>query len=122
MASSGVLFQIGRPANVGGRPGWVSSHRPRGRPAGVPRPRGPHEDGPNDATDALITVELLAGMIAGVLGDTISLDTPLYVHFSLFPRRYVKAGGAESLPDKRHPAGRSGPRGLRRRDARSTVL
>lgn len=57
----------------------------------------------NDATDALITVELLAGMIAGVLGDTVAPDTPLanplYADFSGFPRLYLNAGGAESLLD-----------------------
>jgi monoterpene epsilon-lactone hydrolase len=57
----------------------------------------------NDATDALITVELLAGMIAGVLGDSVSPDTPLanplYADFGGFPRLYLNAGGAESLLD-----------------------
>jgi len=57
----------------------------------------------NDATDALITVGLLEGMIAGVLGDRISptapLANPLYADYSGFPRLYVTAGGAESLLD-----------------------
>ena len=57
----------------------------------------------NDATDALITVELLAGMIAGVLGDQVSpttpLANPLYADFSGFPRLYITAGGDESLLD-----------------------
>jgi monoterpene epsilon-lactone hydrolase len=57
----------------------------------------------NDATDALITVELLEGMIAGVLGDAVHpatpLANPLYADLSGFPRLYVNAGGAESLLD-----------------------
>lgn len=57
----------------------------------------------NDATDALITVGLLEGMIAGVLGGTTSptapLANPLYADFTGFPRLYVTAGGAESLLD-----------------------
>lgn len=57
----------------------------------------------NDATDALITVELLEGMIAGVLGGTVDpatpLANPLYADFTGFPRLYVNAGGAESLLD-----------------------
>jgi monoterpene epsilon-lactone hydrolase len=57
----------------------------------------------NAATDALVTVELLAGMIAGVLGDAVSPDTPLanplYADLSGFPRLYVDAGGAEALLD-----------------------
>jgi acetyl esterase/lipase len=57
----------------------------------------------NDATDALISVELLAGMIAGVLGDATSpthpLANPLHADFSGFPRLYITAGGAESLLD-----------------------
>lgn len=57
----------------------------------------------NDATDALITVELLAGMIAGVLGDQVSptapLANPLYADLSGFPRLYITAGGDESLLD-----------------------
>lgn len=57
----------------------------------------------NDATDALITVPLLEGMIAGVLGGTTSaaapLANPLYADFTGFPRLYVNAGGDESLLD-----------------------
>ncbi|MGW0025793.1 alpha/beta hydrolase [Rhodococcus sp. NPDC003383] len=57
----------------------------------------------NDATDALITPELLAGMIAGVLGDTIDpttpLANPLYADFTGFPRLFVTAGSVESLLD-----------------------
>src|SRR3954451_5455985 len=57
----------------------------------------------NDATDALITVELLEGMIAGVLGEAVHpatpLANPLYADFTGFPRLYVNAGGAESLLD-----------------------
>ena len=57
----------------------------------------------NDATDALITVGLLEGMIAGVLGDqtspTAALANPLYGDYSGFPRLYITAGGAESLLD-----------------------
>lgn len=57
----------------------------------------------NDATDALITVGLLEGMIAGVLGETTSptapLANPLYADFTGFPRLCITAGGAESLLD-----------------------
>ncbi|MGH3637384.1 MAG: alpha/beta hydrolase, partial [Mycobacterium sp.] len=57
----------------------------------------------NDATDALITVDLLAGMIAGVLGDSVDprtpLANPLYADFAGFPRLYITAGSAESLVD-----------------------
>lgn len=57
----------------------------------------------NDATDALISVGLLEGMIAGVLGDQTSpsapLANPLYADYSGFPRLYITAGGAESLLD-----------------------
>jgi acetyl esterase/lipase len=58
----------------------------------------------NDATDALITVPLLEGMIAGVLAEgkidpRTPLANPLYADFSGFPRFYVNAGGAESLLD-----------------------
>lgn len=57
----------------------------------------------NDATDALVTVELLEGMIAGVLGDqtgpTVPLANPLYADYTGFPRLYINAGGAESLLD-----------------------
>lgn len=57
----------------------------------------------NDATDALITVPLLEGMIAGVLGEATSptepLANPLYADFTGFPRLYVNAGSVESLVD-----------------------
>lgn len=58
----------------------------------------------NDATDALITVPLLEGMIAGVLGEgkidpKTPLANPLYADFTGFPPLYVNAGGAESLAD-----------------------
>jgi len=57
----------------------------------------------NDATDALISVGLLEGMIAGVLGDqtspTAPLANPLYGDYSGFPRLYITAGGDESLLD-----------------------
>lgn len=57
----------------------------------------------NDATDALISVGLLEGMIAGVLGDRVSptepLANPLYADFDGFPRLYITAGGDESLLD-----------------------
>ncbi|MDJ1370859.1 alpha/beta hydrolase [Gulosibacter molinativorax] len=57
----------------------------------------------NNDTDALITPELLAGMIAGVLGDKIDprtpLANPLYADFTGFPRLYVNAGSVESLVD-----------------------
>ncbi|MET1133797.1 MAG: alpha/beta hydrolase, partial [Aeromicrobium sp.] len=57
----------------------------------------------NDATDALISVGLLEGMIAGVLGDRVSptepLANPLYAHFDGFPRLYITARGDESLLD-----------------------
>jgi epsilon-lactone hydrolase len=57
----------------------------------------------NAATDALVTAELLEGMIAGVLGDAVHpatpLANPLYADFTGFPRLYVDAGGAESLLD-----------------------
>ena len=57
----------------------------------------------NDATDALISVPLLEGMIAGVLGDSVSpqnpLANPLYADFSGFPRLYITAGSVESLVD-----------------------
>jgi acetyl esterase/lipase len=57
----------------------------------------------NAATDALITVELLSGMIAGVLGDAVDpttpLANPLYADFTGFPRLYMNAGGAEALVD-----------------------
>jgi monoterpene epsilon-lactone hydrolase len=58
----------------------------------------------NDATDALISVPLLEGMIAGVLADgaidpKTPLANPLYADFTGFPRLYVNAGSAESLVD-----------------------
>ena len=58
----------------------------------------------NDATDALITVPLLEGMIAGVLaGGAIDprtpLANPLHADLTSLPRLYVNAGGAESLVD-----------------------
>ena len=57
----------------------------------------------NDATDALISVGLLEGMIAGVLGNqtspTAPLANPLYADYTGFPRLYITAGGAESLLD-----------------------
>lgn len=57
----------------------------------------------NQATDALITRELLSGMIAGVLGDKVDpatpLANPLYADFTGFPRLYVDAGSVECLVD-----------------------
>ncbi|MDN5916233.1 MAG: alpha/beta hydrolase [Pseudonocardia sp.] len=58
----------------------------------------------NDETDALITVPLLEGMIAGVLAGeeidpTTPLANPLYAEFTRFPRLYLNAGGAEALLD-----------------------
>lgn len=58
----------------------------------------------NDATDALITVGLLEGMVAGVLADgavdpRTPLANPLYADLAGLPRLYVNAGGAESLVD-----------------------
>jgi acetyl esterase/lipase len=57
----------------------------------------------NDETDALITVPLLEGMIAGVLGGQTSpsapLANPLYADFTGFPSLYINAGSAESLFD-----------------------
>jgi monoterpene epsilon-lactone hydrolase len=57
----------------------------------------------NAATDALVTAELLEGMIAGVLGGTVHpatpLANPLYADFTGFPRLYIDAGGAECLLD-----------------------
>ncbi|MDL5156126.1 alpha/beta hydrolase [Actinomycetospora termitidis] len=56
----------------------------------------------NAETDALVTVPLLEGMIAGVLaGGAIDprtpLANPLYADLTGLPRLYVDAGGAESL-------------------------
>jgi len=60
----------------------------------------------NSATDALITPELLEGMIAGVLGESVDpttpLANPLYADFTGFPRLYMNAGSAESLVDNAH--------------------
>jgi acetyl esterase/lipase len=58
----------------------------------------------NDATDALISVPLLEGMIAGVLAEgridpTTPLANPLYADFTGFPKLYVNAGAVESLVD-----------------------
>lgn len=57
----------------------------------------------NNDTDALITPELLKGMIAGVLGDTVDpttpLANPLHADFTGFPRLYITAGSVESLLD-----------------------
>lgn len=58
----------------------------------------------NDATDALITVPLLEGMIAGVLAEgridpRTPLANPLHADFTGFPPLYVNAGAAESLLD-----------------------
>src|SRR3954465_7278937 len=50
----------------------------------------------NNDTDALITRELLEGMIAGVLGESVDpttpLANPLYADFTGFPRLYMNAG------------------------------
>lgn len=57
----------------------------------------------NSATDALITRELLDGMIAGVLGGTVDprnpLANPLHADFTGFPKLYINAGSAEALVD-----------------------
>ncbi|HCB83781.1 MAG TPA: hypothetical protein DEQ00_21070 [Mycobacterium tuberculosis] len=58
----------------------------------------------NDATDALINVPLLEGMIAGVLaGGQIDpktpLANPLYADLTGLPPFYITAGAAESLLD-----------------------
>ncbi|MBW0100910.1 alpha/beta hydrolase [Pseudonocardia sp. KRD291] len=57
----------------------------------------------NDASDALITVPLLEGMIAGVLGESIDpttpLANPLYADLTGLPQLYINAGSAESLVD-----------------------
>ncbi|GGG67817.1 esterase [Kocuria dechangensis] len=57
----------------------------------------------NNDTDALITPELLEGMIAGVLGSTVDpttpLANPLYADFTGFPKLYITAGSVESLLD-----------------------
>jgi len=56
----------------------------------------------NAATDALVTVPLLEGMIAGVLAEgaidpKTPLANPLHADLTGFPKLYVNAGGAESL-------------------------
>ncbi len=60
----------------------------------------------NNETDALITPELLEGMIAGVLGTHVDpktpLANPLYADFTGFPRLYLNAGSAEALVDNAH--------------------
>jgi acetyl esterase/lipase len=58
----------------------------------------------NDETDALISVPLLEGMIAGVLADgqidpTTPLANPLYADLTGFPPLYINAGSRESLLD-----------------------
>lgn len=57
----------------------------------------------NDPTDALISVPLLEGMIAGALGESVSptspLANPLYADFTGFPKFYVTAGADEALVD-----------------------
>lgn len=57
----------------------------------------------NDPTDALITVPLLDGMIAGVLGGATSptapLANPLYADFAGYSPLYIAAGSVESLVD-----------------------
>lgn len=58
----------------------------------------------NEASDALITVPLLEGMIAGVLAGgaidpTTPLANPLHADLTGLPRLYVNAGGAEALLD-----------------------
>jgi monoterpene epsilon-lactone hydrolase len=60
----------------------------------------------NNDTDALITRELLEGMIAGVLGESVApttpLANPLYADFTGFPRLYMNAGSVEALVDNAH--------------------
>jgi acetyl esterase/lipase len=57
----------------------------------------------NSDTDALVTPELLAGMIAGVCGDSVDpttpLANPLHADFTGFPRLYMNAGSVECLLD-----------------------
>ena len=58
----------------------------------------------NAATEALVTVPLLEGMIAGVLAEgkidpKTPLANPLYADFTGFPRLYLNAGAAEALAD-----------------------
>jgi acetyl esterase/lipase len=58
----------------------------------------------NAATDALVNVQLLEGMIAGVLaGGAIDpktpLANPLYADLTGFPKLYINAGSLETLAD-----------------------
>ena len=58
----------------------------------------------NAATDALITVPLLEGMIAMFMGDDSTkvrdpLANPLHADFNGYPPLYINAGGAECLLD-----------------------
>ncbi|MBB6446801.1 alpha/beta hydrolase [Bacillus benzoevorans] len=58
----------------------------------------------NDATDALITVPLLQGMIAMFTGGDSTkvrdpLANPLHADFNGYPPLYINAGGAECLLD-----------------------
>ncbi|WP_205630613.1 alpha/beta hydrolase fold domain-containing protein [Pseudarthrobacter sulfonivorans] len=68
----------------------------------------------NNDTDALITPELLEGMIAGVLGGNIDpttpLANPLYADFTGFPPLYMTAGSAPSRSSTTPPAWGSVPR------------
>lgn len=62
----------------------------------------------NDATDALTSVGLLEGMIAGVLGDqtspTAPLANPLYADYSGFPRSTSPQVVPRVAARQRHPA------------------
>lgn len=57
----------------------------------------------NDATDALFSLPLLQGMVAGVLGETVDaknpLANPLHADFEGFPKLYITAGSDEMLLD-----------------------
>lgn len=57
----------------------------------------------NEATDALVTVGLLEGMIAGVLGDSVEptnpLANPLHADLTGLPPLYINAGSTEALFD-----------------------
>ena len=58
----------------------------------------------NAATDALITVPLLEGMIGMFIGDDSTkvrdpLANPLHADFNGYPPLYINAGGAECLLD-----------------------
>lgn len=58
----------------------------------------------NAGTDALVSVQLLEGMIAGVLGGgaidpRTPLANPLYADFTGFPKLYINAGSLETLVD-----------------------